>query len=992
MASTSTSGRGEQEPDPFFVLEPPNKRIKSALSTDQYDVFINHRGPDVKETLARQLYDSLHQAKIRAYLDPPQTELGDFFPSAIRNAIFSAGVHIAIFSPRYVESAWCLAELALMFQTKARIIPLFYNVNPSDFRYIKNRVADTFSIHEGRYPSHDIEQWKECLQNVSGIKGYEFNGQNDDADLLCKSILSVVKKEVENPKLGLDEFVEDFEKHCQQERGLKDNIIGIYGMGGSGKTTLANELFNRKRSKYVRSCSLFGVREASVNGDLTSLQTKLLDDLFYQNFRKISSTEEGIRYIKRCLGRKPSLRFLLVIDDVDQKSQLDALLSIDTLNSNSLVIITTRDERILIEAGIRVRYKVKGMDQQYSRQLFCRHAFHKTDHEDGDKDLVECFVKECGGLPLSLQALGEHVSDSSKKGWKSELAEYRKRLPDKIKNRLKISYDSLEEEVKQIFMDIACFFTEKDQTIATRIWKASGWNVEHALQILRDKCLVEVIKQDCWNEITDEESAAFVFKMHNHLRDLGREMADAGKILDPEYEALTTFKAIFEQAQEQRHRCFNSINDESISDKSITYFIGNLEKSTNLQWLELNGSESIPSWIPLEKLEGLRIRGRLPRKLWDGPQGPPLQLKELVCKFTNCGWMEKAMLRRNWKEISNSLGMLSRLESLVLQLESQENRKDIMIEWDSFVDCVETLNCLKTLGLSGLYINGEIAYPSKETTDSKLSLESLTLSHIGHTSKVSISGPSLKSLKLKQMEDLIEVNLSGLETLRCLELIQCDRLTEVRADDLPKLEMLSVERCWEIEKLPNLSNSQWLERTKITCCEELENIIGIEELSLVENITITCCPKLHSITGLECLKGLKYMILSDGAILSCVSELQELPSEFTVVMGKAAPSFPKAAEMARIIGALDDFQEISSESTAVTGRARPKVLSSESTTVTGRAVTSFLSTVKMTDIASSSTVTEESSESTFRRSIHWAPVIIRENATVAKCSHLMRYG
>ncbi|XP_057866198.2 probable 2' cyclic ADP-D-ribose synthase BdTIR [Cryptomeria japonica] len=181
MASTSTSGRGQQERDPFWVLEPPKKKIKSSLTAKQFDVIINHRGPDTKTKVAQQLYDALQEAGIRAYLDAPETELGDYFPSAIKNAISSAAVHIAILSPQYAESPWCLAELALMFQTKARIIPLFYHVQPSDFRYIKNGVAEAFSKHEekGRFPSHDFQQWKECPQNVSWLKGYELNTENE---------------------------------------------------------------------------------------------------------------------------------------------------------------------------------------------------------------------------------------------------------------------------------------------------------------------------------------------------------------------------------------------------------------------------------------------------------------------------------------------------------------------------------------------------------------------------------------------------------------------------------------------------------------------------------------------------------------------------------------------------------------------------------------------------------------------------------------------
>ncbi|GLJ38871.1 hypothetical protein SUGI_0792410, partial [Cryptomeria japonica] len=120
-----------------------------------------------------------------------------------------------------------------MFQTEARIIPLFYHVPPSDFRHIKNGVAKAFREHEekGRYPSHDIQQWKECLQNVSGIKGFELNGHNHDLGKLCNQVVSAVVKEKQQRKIplevakcevGLDESVKDFHSHCQRNGQMRD--------------------------------------------------------------------------------------------------------------------------------------------------------------------------------------------------------------------------------------------------------------------------------------------------------------------------------------------------------------------------------------------------------------------------------------------------------------------------------------------------------------------------------------------------------------------------------------------------------------------------------------------------------------------------------------------------------------------------------------------------------------------------------------------------
>ncbi|GLJ38999.1 hypothetical protein SUGI_0794960 [Cryptomeria japonica] len=665
MASSSTSGRREQERDPFLALEPPNNMIKSSLSSKQYDVFINHRGPDIKTTLAQQLYDFLQQAGIRAYLDLQETELGDYFPCAIKNAISSAVVHIAILSPRYAESAWCLAELSLMFQTKARIIPLFYHVQPSDFRYIKNGVADAFSKHEekSRYPDNDIQRWKECLQNVSWLKGYELNGQNDHSKL-CKDILSAVVKDKQKKKVpfqvakyavGLDELVKDFHSHCQRNGQMRDKIIGIFGMGGSGKTTLAKDLFNRKHSEFSGSTILFDVRENDIKGTLTSLQSKLLNDLFPRNHPSFSSIQEGIPVIKDNLEKSPESKFLVVLDDVDHQKQLDALLPIDVLNSNSSVIVTTRDERLLIKAGVIVRYKMKEMNPEHSRELFCWHAFHRQSCRSGFADLVNGFVEACGGLPLALQVIGGHVFGGDKAYWKLQLDFVKGRIPKDIKDTLKISCDALEEDEKQIFMDIACFFRGEDVSRAISIWKASGWRAEHALQTLKDKCLVEV--QTCfdWMNIECDYEPTFTLRMHDHLRDLGREMAD-NEMSHPRRQwhpedligigEIKGFQEIHTGSEGKSFRCSSHLDDHE-NNIHMAYFLESSKTSTDLRWLKFDYrsyclgfiSEWIPPQnlhtlsLPLQNLHTLILEGVSPARLWQREEQVPLKLKELSCSF-----------------------------------------------------------------------------------------------------------------------------------------------------------------------------------------------------------------------------------------------------------------------------------------------------------------------------------------------------------------------
>jgi hypothetical protein len=95
--------------------------------------------------------------------------------------------------------------------------------------------------------------------------------------------------------------------------------------------------------------------------------------------------------------------------------------------------------------------------------------------------------------------------------WQDQLDRLKKILPSEIQERLKISYEALNEEEKQIFLDTACFFIGQNKDQAISIWNASRWKGRLGFQILQDKCLVEV---DHWNNIY----------VHDHLRDVGRDV------------------------------------------------------------------------------------------------------------------------------------------------------------------------------------------------------------------------------------------------------------------------------------------------------------------------------------------------------------------------------------------------------------------------------------------------------------------------------------
>lgn len=170
------------------------------------NVFLNHRGPDVKKTLASHLYHRLRSSGMEVFLDQEELEGGQNFPSRIKDAVAKASVHVAIFSPRYAESNWCMDELILMLESGTPIIPVFYHVKPADLRWsrlknqswwrpVKNGVYAE-ALHKiemkKRFDSDTIENWRKALSTVADINGFDLETFNGDEGALLNKVVQRV--------------------------------------------------------------------------------------------------------------------------------------------------------------------------------------------------------------------------------------------------------------------------------------------------------------------------------------------------------------------------------------------------------------------------------------------------------------------------------------------------------------------------------------------------------------------------------------------------------------------------------------------------------------------------------------------------------------------------------------------------------------------------------------------------------------------------------
>lgn len=328
--------------------------------------------------------------------------------------------------------------------------------------------------------------------------------------------------------VGLDPRVTNITKLFRSDSEEGVIKIGLYGLGGVGKSTLAKALYNQLllERTFKRSCFLGEVREASLRAGLVSLQEKLLNEVSVsKKIFKVGYVDEGIKFIK---NRICSEKLLLLIDDIDNCDQYESL--VGPFAPGSVVIITTRNKEILEKIGVETKYihKVKELDDAESRLLFTQHAFKSTTTpaDDSFEVLIDKILSLAGGLPLALKVFGAYLyTVSNQEAWISYIKDLEQNPDSYIKEKHVISLEALKLEnrkLEKLFLDIACFFIGRKRKEVVDIPETYYPNVNPKIDTLKKRCLL------------DDDDSDDTLKMHELLRDIGRDVVRNKSDEEPE--------------------------------------------------------------------------------------------------------------------------------------------------------------------------------------------------------------------------------------------------------------------------------------------------------------------------------------------------------------------------------------------------------------------------------------------------------------------------
>ncbi|KAF3457268.1 hypothetical protein FNV43_RR01925 [Rhamnella rubrinervis] len=875
---------------PYSLID--SSSSSSSNPHDNYEVFLSFTYRDgAWKIFTGHLHKALKQKGIYTFLDVERLERGEDISPGLDNAIEGSRCAVVVLSAKYASSRWSMDELVHILKCrndsniKQIVLPIFYHVNPGDILNEKGRIWEEFQSlkEEIRDNEEKLKSWRDALVQLANIAGHHVDDSPNEA-IFIEDFIEVVSSKLFDPALlnisedlvGMESRLEKLKLCVYGSRSSSGDIrfIGICGLGGLGKTTLAEAYLKYMSGQFQASSFLANVRETceKEHDGLVKLQKQLLGDVL-KGEHTINNVSEGKGMIR---GRLCGKKILVVLDDVDHLNQLRGLAEKNNwFGDGSQIIVTTRDESLLKSMYEKKQYIIRKVDELEDRealQLFSSKAFKSDCPPEDYRELSVKVIEYASGLPLALVVLGSFLREKTKDEWKSALDRLKEYPEKEVTSVLRISFDGLGETEKNIFLDIACFFNGYDKDDVMNIMDCCGFFPKIGIRSLVDKSLLHMHM--------DEEDKN-TLRMHDLLEEMGKE------IVAEEVEAIVCIMSINNIST---LRGFSNLKKLRLLDIITWDFLEDhcqeFESLPNelrfLRW-ERFPLKSFPKIEPLYNLKFLDLnRSSKIRKLENFSLFPNLEKLSLYMCY-------------KLKEIDPSISVLKRLTLL---------RLAYCLELKSLPTSVAGLKSLKVLDLSYCSNLGDVPEAFVRSDE-----------------ELDVTGHELQSHELKNIWNTI----AGLSCLEQLCLRECGLLDGAFPDDfrclvslkyldlsfngfsclpahfnqLTKLRLFNLRNCGYLTSLgPELPDS--LESINVDHCKELHTFLDPLSQCNLHCSAIYCghCLKLVNRQGSE-----RTAITSLGRYLQNPPKStkrfdialpgNEIPSWFTYkVMGSSSLSLP----------------------------------------------------------------------------------------------------
>ncbi|KAK8469908.1 hypothetical protein PHAVU_004G009154 [Phaseolus vulgaris] len=354
------------------------------------------------------------------------------------------------------ELTRCQVEAQYEPQTFTHKVSNFFNSIFSSFNKKNKKIESGMK---------EVLEKLEYLANQKGDLGLKEGTYSDDNDRSG----SRVSQKLPSSSLVVESVIygRDAEKDIiinwltsETDNPNQPSILSIVGMGGLGKTTLAQHVYSDPKIEDAK----FDIKAwvcVSDHFHVLTVTRTILEAITNQK-----DDSENLEMVHKKLKEKLlGKRFLLVLDDVwnEKREEWEAVrTSLRYGAPGSRIIVTTRDEKVASNMRSEV-HLLKQLGEDECWKVFENHALKDGDFELNDElmKVGRRIVKKCKGLPLALKTIGCLLrTKSSISDWKNILESDIWELPkehNEIIPALFLSYHYLPSHLKRCFAYCALF-------------------------------------------------------------------------------------------------------------------------------------------------------------------------------------------------------------------------------------------------------------------------------------------------------------------------------------------------------------------------------------------------------------------------------------------------------------------------------------------------------------------------------------------------------
>ncbi|KAL1212248.1 Disease resistance protein RRS1B [Cardamine amara subsp. amara] len=516
-----------------------------------HDVFIVSSCDDTRYSFVSHLSAALKRLNITVIEEDDKNLLPEtkpYLPKKTRLAIERSKICVVILSENFAFSKHSLTTLVEVIEWRhgkagTTVVPVFYGVDRSVVEQQIGKFGEAFAKHDTCEPKDRVTEWKNALMEAAHIKeGLISNNESSDLKLVEDIVSYVHERLFPTDKIGIKSRVLKIENLLSKQPWVVRSI-GIWGMAGIGKTTIAKAAFDQMKGNYKSPHFIPNFEKEFEKEGMYRLREKHLP----------SNVKEKLD-INRCITNQSQDKsheesVFLVLDDVRNPINAESFLGgFEWFDPGSVIIITSRDKQVLVQCRMVEIYEVDGLDNVESLKLFSRCALGESQPEEGHLRVSNMVVEYANKNPKALSYYGKELKDKKPEEMEIAFLQLKLNPPAEILEVFKSSYDELSDDEKKIFLDVACFFKGDTVDRVMQILDGCGFFPCIGIDYLVEKSLVTI----CENRV----------EMHNLIQDVGKEILNK-EVLVGMGRRLCDFKSIQPILEDEETKANGKYNESN---------------------------------------------------------------------------------------------------------------------------------------------------------------------------------------------------------------------------------------------------------------------------------------------------------------------------------------------------------------------------------------------------------------------------------------------